>query len=659
MTSAMNQDWSQANQRFLTAALALVKAALQRYVTQADDPAGETNFNQLQAALHQAAEAMPAPAALTTLGEIFALSPFERELLLLCAGMELDSSFAPLCAAAHSEGRQSYPTFSLALAALGDSHWSALTPDASLRYWRLIELSQEQNLTTSRLQIDERILHYLTGLHYLDERLVGLAEPVQIEGTLAPSQERLVEQVAATWQQAPGGLPVIELWGRDPASQQLIATAAAQAVGLSLYQLSLFAIPQTPAERSAFIRLWEREALLSHRALLLDLTETEPDEANRAGQLNQLLRSLNGPLLLMSRGPTRSEQRAVVSFKVGNPTRQEQSQLWQQALSQDSLNLNGNVEALVAQFDLNAAAIKAASARASATGEASLEMEAQLWQACRSQARPQLGSLAQPLEAVAGWNDLVLPEPQKRILQEIVTHVRRRHTVYEGWGFAAKSKRGLGISALFAGASGTGKTMAAEVLANTLRLDLYRIDLSAVVSKYIGETEKNLRRIFDAAESGSVILLFDEADALFGKRSEVKDSHDRYANIEISYLLQKMEAYLGLAILTSNMKEALDDAFLRRIRFLVRFPFPGPEQRRNIWQSVLPDKVPRQELDFGQLAQLNIAGGNIRNIAMHAAFLAAEAGQPLTMGHIRRAAETEYAKLEKTLTAGETRGWTI
>src|SRR5262249_35465191 len=242
-------------------------------------------------------------------------------------------------------------------------------------------------------------------------------------------------------------------------------------------------------------------------------------------------------------------------------------------------------------------------------------------------------------------------------LHRIAAHVRHRAKVYEDWGFAARSSRGPGISALFAGPSGTGKTMAAEVLAGELRLDLYRIDLSSVVSKYIGETEKNLRRIFDAAEEGGAVLLFDEADALFGKRSEVKDSHDRYANIEVGYLLQRMEAYRGLAVLTTNLKNSLDPAFLRRIRFVVQFPFPDALQRAEIWRRVFPPNTPTEGLDINVLARLNVAGGNIRNIALNAAFLAADAGEPVRMAHLLQAAQSEYAKPEKPLTEVETAGW--
>lgn len=229
--------------------------------------------------------------------------------------------------------------------------------------------------------------------------------------------------------------------------------------------------------------------------------------------------------------------------------------------------------------------------------------------------------------------------------------------VYNEWGFASKSSRGLGISALFTGESGTGKTMAAEVIANELNLDLYRIDLSQVVSKYIGETEKNLRHIFDSAEEGGAILFFDEADALFGKRSEVRDSHDRYANIEISYLLQRMEAFRGLAILTTNMKSALDTAFLRRIRFIVQFPFPDASQRAGIWQHIFPAGTPTDRLDINKLARLNVAGGNIRNIALNAAFLAADGNEPVGMKHILFAARSECAKLERSLSDTEIGGW--
>jgi SpoVK/Ycf46/Vps4 family AAA+-type ATPase len=265
--------------------------------------------------------------------------------------------------------------------------------------------------------------------------------------------------------------------------------------------------------------------------------------------------------------------------------------------------------------------------------------------------------MAQRIVPCATWDDLILPDLQKNTLRQLAAQVRHRMKVYETWGFAEKGQRGLGVSALFTGVSGTGKTMAAEVLARELRLDLYRIDLSAVVSKYIGETEKNLKQVFDGAEEGGVLLLFDEADALFGRRSEVRDSHDRYANIEIGYLLQRMEAYQGLAILTTNLRSSMDTAFQRRLRFTVNFLFPDAAHREAIWRKVFPAATPTEGLDAKKLAQLNVTGGNIRNIALNAAFLAAEAGTPVGMANLVEAARLEAQKIERPLSDAETRGW--
>jgi SpoVK/Ycf46/Vps4 family AAA+-type ATPase len=288
------------------------------------------------------------------------------------------------------------------------------------------------------------------------------------------------------------------------------------------------------------------------------------------------------------------------------------------------------------------------------TGDASAACTADdLWQACRAQAGWHLEELAQRLVPCYAWEDIVLPADVLRQLHEIAAQVMYRAQVYETWGFGAKLNRGRGISALFAGPSGTGKTMAAEVLADYLRLDLYRVDLAGVVSKYIGETEKNLRRVFDAAEQSGSILFFDEADALFGKRTEVKDSHDRYANIEINYLLQRMEDYRGLAILATNMKSHLDQAFLRRLRFIVNLPFPDADLRRQIWQKAFPAGAPIKGLDYTALARLEIPGGNIKNIALNAAFLAAETKSPICMGHVLHAARREYAKMDKLISTLE------
>lgn len=277
-----------------------------------------------------------------------------------------------------------------------------------------------------------------------------------------------------------------------------------------------------------------------------------------------------------------------------------------------------------------------------------------LWKACREQSTPNAdsGHLAIKITPQSTLDDLVLPDYQMQLLRWIAMHVKHKSKVYGEWGFASQSNigsRGLGLTALFEGESGTGKTMAAEALAKYLDLALFRIDLAFVVSKYIGETEKHLSQLFDAAERGGAILFFDEADTLFGKRSEVKDSHDRYANIEVGYLLQRLEQYRGLAILSTNMRTALDPAFVRRLKFIIKFPFPDEKSRKEIWHNVFPKPVSTSELDFGRLAKLNIAGGSIRNIALNASFMAAEYGEPVNMKYIKQAVRLEYEKMGKTL----------
>jgi SpoVK/Ycf46/Vps4 family AAA+-type ATPase len=269
------------------------------------------------------------------------------------------------------------------------------------------------------------------------------------------------------------------------------------------------------------------------------------------------------------------------------------------------------------------------------------------WDGLREAARGGLDQLAQRIDSRATFDDLVLPAAAIEQLRQITRQLRYRAKVLDDWGFAERHSRGIGLAALFAGESGTGKTLAAEVIANEARLDLYRIDLSSVVSKYIGETEKNLARLFDAAERSGAVLLFDEADALFGKRSEVKDSHDRYANIEVAYLLQRIESYRGLAILTTNLKNALDRAFLRRIQFVVQFPFPTAAARTEIWNRVFPRQAPTHLLDTTRLGRLNLSGGSIRTVAINAAFIAAAQASPIDMPTVIAAARAEYAKLER------------
>lgn len=644
-------DWFELNQRYLNLHLARVRAALVRHATheQVEDDASRAEELAAIVGMMQSA-----PPALDVLCGALDLSPFERDLVLLAVGVELNGAFAPLCAQAQEDPQKTYPTFALALAALPDAHWSALTPNAPLRHWRLLEIGAGSTLTTSPLRIDERVLNFLTGASHLDERLAGLVERIKPGDELVASQRALVERIVRAW--SDGASAVVQLLGEDGSSARAVAAAACEALNLQLAALDGRALPTEPRELDALRRLWEREAVLSGSALLIDALELDESDAARSAALVSFLERTRGALLCAAPSRRRALNRPTLALDIQKPSTDEQRQLWQHALADAAPQLNGNLEALVAQFNLDAPTIRAASANALQQADTDA-LAGALWEQCRVYARPRLEALAQHIEPAASWDDIVLPDTQLAILRDIAAHVRQRHTVYEHWGWATKSARGLGISALFAGPSGTGKTMAAEVLANELRLDLYRIDLSAVVSKYIGETEKNLRRVFDAAEQGGALLLFDEADALFGKRSEVKDSHDRYANIEVSYLLQRMEAYRGLAILTTNLQEALDKAFLRRLRFIVQFPFPDFGQRTEIWRRIFPHQTPTENLDLARLARLNIAGGNIRNIALHASFLAADRGEAVRMSHLLSATRSEYAKMDKPLTEQEIRDW--
>ena len=662
-------DWCEENQRYLTVSLEALRHLFEARLSKEEITPPVESFDQVnkETNLENLAASMSAPPAMDTLCELFVLTPFERQILLMCAAVELDSKFSSLYAEVQENPRQTYPTFSLALGVLPEAHWSALSPDRPLRRWRLIEIRNGESLTQSLLRIDERVLNYLTGVQHLDERLVGYVEPVEAITDLTPSQDAVGERAAAVWSSMEVGdrLPVVQLIGADEASQRAVANAACARLGLNLQMMSAYAAPLETRELTALMRLWEREAIFSNAVLFLDCNGLDAGDLPRVRAVAQLMENTYSALIVAGYERIAAGQRPVINLDVYLPTVSEQKIVWENTLGSAAERLNGQLDTLVSQFSLSATAIQSAAKEALThinghkylSGESANDLFSNLWDSARKQTMPKMSSLAQRIEPAAGWDDLVLPDPHKQLLREMGIHVRQRMKVYDTWGFAAKNSRGLGISALFHGTSGTGKTMAAEVLANELKLDLYRIDLSQVVNKYIGETEKNLRRVFDAAEGSGAILLFDEADALFGKRSQVKDSHDRYANIEIGYLLQRMEAYRGLAILTTNMKNSLDSAFLRRIRFIVQFPFPDASHRVEIWKRIFPDDTPVDGVDVQKLARVNVAGGSIKNMALYAAFLAAEAEEPVEMKHLHRAAQVEYAKLEKPLNNAEIGGW--
>ena len=637
-THELQISWIEANQAYLVGQFTRLKRQL-----------GGPGEGRPTEALQDAGAALEAPPAIDRLCEIFCLSAFEREVLLLCAGVEMDSELAARCGSAQGHTQRTCANFGLAMAALADPHWSALTPSRPLRRFRLVELEPGHGLTSAPLRIDERILHYLAGMNLLDARLQSLVRPSPFPEWIAEDHQSVASKAVRLCESHSPDSPILHLCGDDAQGQEDVAALAAHAAGRCLLTVRAEDLPATGPDFDELMPLWEREALLLPGALLIQCAP-----GGFTASARRLVERLSGPVILASREPVRLD-RAFLRLDVDKPAPAEQKRLWEKALGPAAASFNGAMDALSQQFRLSAKTIFRTGAL-TRTDRGPVRPE-DLWSACRSLARPRLEDLAQRIIPFADWEDLVLPEVQIQTLRQLASQVRHRMKVYETWGFSTKGRRGLGVSALFAGESGTGKTLAAEVLARELALDLYRIDLSAVVSKYIGETEKNLKQVFDAAEEGGVLLLFDEADALFGKRGEVKDSHDRYANIEVSYLLQRMEAYQGLAILTTNLKSALDKAFQRRLRFTVNFPFPDATQREAIWRCIFPAKTPTQGLDNRKLAQLNVAGGNIRNIALNAAFLAAESGEPVSMAHLLQAAKLEAQKVERPLSEAEIRGW--
>ena len=623
--------------------------------------------------------ALPAP---ETIGRLFGLTPFERDVLLLCVALELDPAFERLFAYVQDDVTRKYATPHLAVALLagpsaesGDrvssrdvvdrgrrealrAAHASFQPDAPLRRFCLVNVDAAPTPTGGLLcplQLDSRVVDYLRGVNRVDERVADVIQPVAT-APLAPSHDEIVDDVVRVLARSAGGpRPPVNLVGARGAGKHVVAGAIADRLGLGCYVFDPSKVSAQAGERPSVRRLLEREVMLLQAALYIDGTGHDRRDAVTTAVVTGLVEGLAPFFMLGSEEPWHTDNE-MLAIAVRKPDAREQRALWERMLGGTFGADGARLDQLVQQFDLGPTAIAQAVTRVrrgvSRGGERELTVD-RLWDACRELTRRSLVDLGARLTSAHTWDDIVLPSDVLAQLREIADQVAHRFTVYETWGFGTRLTRGAGVTALFAGPSGTGKTMAAEVLANHLKLALYRIDLAGVVNKYIGETEKNLRRVFDAAEEGGVILFFDEADALFGKRTEVKDSHDRYANIEIDYLLQRMETYRGLAILATNRKTSLDRAFLRRLRFLVDFPIPDPRSRRAIWQKVFPASAPARNLDFDALSALEITGGNIRNVAVNGAFLAASAGADISMTHLVRAARREYTKIDKLATATE------
>ena len=479
-----------------------------------------------QAAMQQAESASPPP-ALGLLADACGLSVFERQTLLMCAAMEIDSGFGAVCARAHADPAKTYPTFALALASLEGPSWEALAPERPLRALRLIEISRSGNqpLIAAPLRIDERVAAFLKGLNYLDERLGALCSPLgelaADASELPASQRALVDMLEAGVR---AGRGLLHIHGAAHPERLSVANALAHALGLAAQVLPADAVPARGADLDAFIQLWRRESLLLPLLLVIDVPEADTAQDGLSGRIQRLASRIHAPVIVTSHEALGGLPPDTLIGEVRRPVPAEQRAAWQRALAPAAENADALAARLAGQFDLNLPVIAETAAQVLATNAQPAGLATRLWSACAQRARPALRQLAQRIEPRADWESLVLPAQEKEQLRRITEQVRQRGRVYDDFGFRGRSHRGLGITALFAGPSGTGKTMAAEVLAGELGLDLYRIDLSAVVNKYIGETEKNLRRVFDAAERGGAILFFDEADALFGKRTEVQDA---------------------------------------------------------------------------------------------------------------------------------------
>jgi SpoVK/Ycf46/Vps4 family AAA+-type ATPase len=630
-----------------------------------------------------AAQAQGVPLLLKRLAGAFQLSAFDLDALLVCFAPEVDIKYEKLYAYLQNDVTRKGPSVDLMLNLFCRSlderlkGRQRLSPAAPLLAHQLLLYADEARgeqppppLLSRLLKLDERIGDYLLGVETLDRQLAPFTKLVHPQATLdqlllpADTKEMLARSFQSQLNAQEVGPPAsLFLYdGPEGSGKNFAAQALCRAAGLNLLTASA---PQMVAEGTrspALIRRLLREAVLSAAAVYLDHAEALLGEGEREAQaraaLLDALKEFAGIVFIGSREPWSAEHvlgaNAVFKVSFGVPGYELRKEFWQRLLAEEQASVTPDVDAsaLANKFSFTAAKIRLAFSEARSlalmrASGASVITADDLYQSCRAASSRKLMTLGRKIIPLYTWHDIVLPPDQLQLLREVCTHVKHRARIFGQWGFDRKVSLGKGLAVLFVGPSGTGKTMAAEIIAGELGLDLYKIDLSCVVSKYIGETEKNLNRIFQEADESNAILFFDEADAIFGKRSEVKDSHDRYANIEINYLLQKMEEYEGMVILASNFQKNIDEAFTRRLRFIVEFPFPDTEHRSLIWRNVFPQDTPMSaELDFDFLAhRLKLSGGNIRNIALNAAFLAAENSGHVQMSHIINATRRELQKM--------------
>jgi hypothetical protein len=559
----------------------------------------------------------------------FGLSAFEQRALVFALAAELRGQTRDLVA----KFGTGLPSVGLLVRACGEGDaWHALRPDGALRRGQLLILGEEQPRFTERsVRVAEPVMMAIHGERQLDETLlaVALSLPSGMGASVARDE---ISQIASVIGAAGRAAPLIELACDDPGRAIGAVREAFAETGLGAVALPIAALPKQPGELSQLKSVWLRDAMIHQLALIL-VGENVPAAI-------EAVTGWGTPVAVIS---------ASVPSAAGGMRHEMQSgtdsqlQLWQSA-SQGRFEPD-LLERLAFHFRLPATAIQSVCEAA--------EDEDSVWQAARTAARPRDLSLVERIEPRVALGDVIVPDHIGDILQALVQAAQGQHRIAASWG----SQRGIGVTGMFAGESGTGKTMAAEGIAHALNLDVYRVELSAVVSKYIGETERNLRRVFASTADAGGVLLFDEADALFGKRSEVRDSHDRYANLEVGYLLQQMEAYRGIAILTTNMPDAIDPAFTRRLRFIAKFTLPSVDERRAIWSGAFPASIARETLDFDKLARLSMTGAVIRNVALGASFRAAGEARAVTIDDVLASARMELVKLDRPTTEIDGREW--
>lgn len=706
MTALDTAQWRELNDRYITASVAWVRALLAERIPPAppvqkpplarkpgffarlfganspdqpvdlapSEPAVASELSSIDAAAKrkEVASQLEAAGVSSTAQQIadrFGLTPFEQNILLLCLAFELDTRVGWLCGLIQDRPYRPFPTFGLAMSLFAEPEWLAFPPERSLRKFRLIECRQPAGtpLFGADLRLEETILHYLRGVASLDARLATFAAPVADRDlTLSESQERALGQFRAAGARADGPPLVFQMTGGSADIALPIAQAAARQMGWKLLQTSLDFFQAGAADIEDLAALWQRDSALFRLGLLIDAQDAAaPENAVKMARIARFAAEVSTPIFVMA--PERVPLAGVrdIDIEVRAPSAHEQLAAWLQLLPERLADRHELAGELSRQFSMNPGSMRDAvlSVGSGQEHESAAAFRAAVWQTCRVRSRPRVDGLAQRIDAKATWSDLVLADDRVQLLEQIRNQVRGRWRVYDDWGLADTMNRGLGISALFTGGPGTGKTMAAEVIANDLQLDLFRVDLSSVADKYIGVAEKRLRRLFDAFEECGAILFFDECDALFAKRTEVKDSHARYANFGTSYLLQRLESYRGLCILATNNRGALDSAFFRRFRFLITFSMPTLIERKQMWQKMLPvenadvpgKRIPTKALDYDRLAQLPLSGGNIHSVIVNAAFRAANRTENIhvTMRDVLSAARDEFVKLERPISESE------